>query len=95
LREGAPITIRALSQGIRDRRKHFGLPDFTPHDLRRTAASLMTANGVPRLHVEKLLNHTIDDVAEIYDRHDYSKEKRAAVEKLAESIQAILSSVSS
>jgi integrase len=94
-REGAPITIRALSQGIRDRRKHFGLPDFTPHDLRRTAASLMTANGVPRLHVEKLLNHTIDDVAEIYDRHDYSKEKRAAVEKLAESIQAILSSVSS
>ena len=89
-REGAPITIRALSQGIRDRRKHFGLPDFTPHDLRRTAASLMTANGVPRLHVEKLLNHTIDDVAEIYDRHDYSKEKRVAVEKLAESIRAIL-----
>jgi hypothetical protein len=36
----------------------------------------MTANGVPRLHVEKVLNHTIDDVAEIYDRHDYSAEKR-------------------
>jgi integrase len=91
-REGAPITIRALSQGIRDRRKHFGLPSFTPHDLRRTAASLMTANGVPRLHVEKVLNHTIDDVAEIYDRHDYTKEKRAAVERLAESIRAILRS---
>jgi integrase len=89
-REGAPITIRALSQGIRDRREHFGLPSFTPHDLRRTAASLMTANGVPRLHVEKLLNHTIDDVAEIYDRHDYTKEKRAAVNRLAESIQMIL-----
>jgi integrase len=89
-REGAPITIRALSQGIRDRRKHFGLPSFTPHDLRRTAASLMTANGVPRLHVEKVLNHTIDDVAEIYDRYDYTKEKRAAVERLAERIQAIL-----
>jgi integrase len=89
-REGAPITIRALSQGIRDRREHFGLPSFTPHDLRRTAASLMTANGVPRLHVEKLLNHTIDDVAEIYDRHDYAKEKRAALERLAESIQMIL-----
>jgi integrase len=89
-REGAPITIRALSQGIRDRRKHFGLSSFTPHDLRRTAASLMTANGVPRLHVEKVLNHTIDDVAEIYDRHDYAKEKRAALERLADSIQTIL-----
>lgn len=89
-RDGAPITVRALSQGIRDCRKHFGLSRFTPHDLRRTAASLMTANGIPRLHVEKVLNHTIDDVAEIYDRHDYTKEKRAAVDRLAQSIQTIL-----
>lgn len=89
-REGAPITVRALSQGIRDRRKHFGLPRFTPHDLRRTAASLMTANGVPRLHVEKILNHTIDDVAEIYDRHDYTKEKRTATDILDQTIRTIL-----
>jgi integrase len=89
-RDGAPITVRALSQGIRDRRKHFGLVRFTPHDLRRTAASLVTANGGPRLHVEKLLNHTIDDVAEIYDRHDYDKEKRAAADVLGHALQAIL-----
>jgi hypothetical protein len=50
----------------------------------------MTANGVPRLHVKKVLNHTIDDVAEIYDRHDYAKEKRAAVNRLAESRETIL-----
>jgi integrase len=91
-RDSAPITVRALSQGIRDCRKHFGLSRFTPHDLRRTAASLMTANGIPRLHVEKVLNHTIDDVAEIYDRHDYTKEKRGAVDRLAERILAILQS---
>jgi integrase len=85
-RDGASVTVRALSQAIRDRRAHFALPNFTPHDLRRTAASLMTASGVPRLHVEKILNHTIDDVAEIYDRHDYSAEKRAALERLAECV---------
>jgi integrase len=33
-RDGAPITVRALSQGIRDRRKYFSIPNFTPHDLR-------------------------------------------------------------
>ena len=27
----------------------------------------VTANGLPRPHVEKLLKHTVDDVAEIYD----------------------------
>jgi integrase len=89
-REGAPITVRALSQGIRDRRRYFSIPNFTPHDLRRTAASLMTASGVPRLHVEKVLNHTIDDVAEIYDRHDYSDEKRAALKLLCERLKSVL-----
>lgn len=85
-----PMTVRAVSQGIRDKRDHFGLPPFTPHDLRRTGASLMTAVRVPRLHVEKVLNHTIDDVAEIYDRHDYGEEKRKALERLAEALERIL-----
>ena len=50
----------------------------------------MTANRVPRLHVEKVLNHTIDDVAEIYDRHDYANEKRAALEQLDTYLKTIL-----
>jgi hypothetical protein len=50
----------------------------------------MTANGIPRLHVEKVLNHTIDDVAEIYDRHDYTKEKRVALDRLAQTIRTLL-----
>jgi integrase len=86
-RDGAPITVRALSQGIRDRRAQFALPNFTPHDLRRTAGSLMTASGVPRLRVEKVLNHTTDDVAEIYDRHDYSAEKRTALTRLVNCLE--------
>jgi integrase len=85
----APITVRALSQALRDQAS-LGLPHFTPHDLRRTAASLMTASGVPRLHVEKVLNHTIDDVAEIYDRHDYAAEKRGALETCGSAIGRIL-----
>ena len=89
-KDDGPTTVRALSQGIRDRRKRFGIPNFTPHDLRRTAASLMTASAIPRLHVEKVLSHTIDDVAEIYDRHDYSDEKRFAITRLGERIQKIL-----
>jgi integrase len=75
----APKTVRTLSQALRDQ-KSLGLAHFTPHDLRRTAASLMTRAGIPRLHVEKVLNHTIDDVAEIYDRYDYAAEKRQALE---------------
>jgi integrase len=77
---------------VRDNEQHFGIPHFTPHDLRRTAASRMTALGVPRLHVEKILNHTIDDVAEIYDRHDYTVEKRAGLEKWGAALERLLKS---
>lgn len=47
-------------------------------------------SGTPRLHVEKVLNHTIDDVAEIFDRHDYSEEKRVALKALSERLESIL-----
>ena len=79
-----------LSRAVRQNRKHFGIPDWTPHDLRRTAASFMTKIGVPRLHVEKVLNHSTGDIAEVYDRHDYLPEKRAALEKWGAHLQTII-----
>jgi integrase len=69
-------------------RKHFGIAAFTPHDLRRTAATFMTRLGIPRLHVEKVLNHSTGDIAEVYDRHDYLPEKRSAVEKWGQHLTA-------
>jgi hypothetical protein len=40
---------------------------------------MMTASGVPRLHVDRLLNHVDVSVGATYDRHDYAPEKRRAV----------------
>ena len=79
-----------LSRAARQNAKHFGIAHFTPHDLRRTAASFMTKLGVPRLHVEKVLNHSTGDIAEVYDRHDYLPEKRAALERWGEHLRAIV-----
>jgi integrase len=59
------------------------LPNFTLHDLRRTALSLMTRAGVPREHSEKCLGHVIRGVEGIYDRHDYQDEMLKAYERLA------------
>jgi integrase len=63
---------------------------FTPHDLRRTAATHMTAMGTPRLVVSKILNHADSSITAIYDRHSYDAEKSNALEawstKLRESL---------
>jgi len=63
---------------------------FTPHDLRRTAATNMTKAGYNRLIVSKVLNHTEGGVTAIYDRHSYDKEKRQALEAWGRKLYAIL-----
>jgi len=72
---------------IRPRAK---LIDFRFHDLRRTAASGMTAIGVERLTVSKILNHAEGGVTKIYDRHSYDNEKRVAMIKWDRHLQRLL-----
>lgn len=52
---------------------------WTPHDLRRTGATMMGALGVLPEVVERCLNHTEQNALKrIYQRHDYREEMRAA-----------------
>ncbi|MGH8255578.1 MAG: tyrosine-type recombinase/integrase [Steroidobacteraceae bacterium] len=85
-----PYSSGVLSRAAYVNDDHFGIPHWTPHDLRRTAASFMTKLGTPRLHVEKVLNHSTGDIAEVYDRHDYLPEKRAALERWGTHLSAIV-----
>ena len=89
-RHDEPYSDGVLTRAIRQNAKHLGVSHFTPHDLRRTAASWMTRLKVPRLHVEKVLNHSTSDIAEVYDRHDYLSEKRTALETWGEHLSAIV-----
>lgn len=58
---------------------------WTPHDLRRTAATMMTALGVIPEVAEKCLNHTEESrVKRIYQRHSYEAEMREAWRLLGE-----------
>jgi integrase len=67
-----------------------GFSDWTIHDLRRTARSLMSRAGVPTDHAERCLGHVMPGVRGIYDRHAYLAEKRAAFEALAALVFRIL-----
>lgn len=55
---------------------------FTPHDLRRTGASLMQALGVRSEVIEKCLNHTPPKLVKVYQRAEQLEERRAAFELL-------------
>lgn len=59
---------------------------WRPHDVRRSAATLMRAAGVPVLDIEAVLNHAPPRLVRVYQRHDPIDEKRAALEQLAVAI---------
>jgi integrase len=59
------------------------IPEWTFHDLRRTAATGMAKLGFPPHVVDKVLNHstgTIRGVAAVYNRFLYLDERHAALE---------------
>ena len=66
------------------------IPNWTLHDLRRTAKTLMVRAGVRPDISERVLGHVIAGVEGTYDRHSYANEKRDALEKLAFTIERIL-----
>ena len=69
--------------------------DIRGHDLRRTAASLMAAGGVPRFVISRLLNHSEEkDITSVYDRYGYDAEKRAAMEFWNRQLRVILNGTS-
>ena len=65
--------------------------EFRGHDLRRTAASMMTGMGTPRLTVSKILNHVEPGVTAVYDHHSYDQEKREALEAWSKRLMILVS----
>jgi integrase len=85
LRSAANDDATYVFAGIRGTNHRHGALDglavqnIRPHDFRRTAASMMTGGGIPRLTVAKILNHVDRSVTAVYDRHSYDAEKKAAL----------------
>lgn len=67
---------------------------WTPHDLRRTGATMMVALGVLPEVAERCLNHVEENkVKRIYQRHSYENEMREAWRLLGERLALLTSAV--
>lgn len=66
--------------------------EWTPHDMRRTGATMMQATGVSLDVIDRCQNHMLPGkVRRVYLRHDYEKEKTDAWKRLGDRLDAILS----
>jgi integrase len=73
------LARHSLSHAVRRIIKDKKFAKFTPHDLRRTGATLAQSLRIPRDYVKALLNHADGDVTATYARWHMFEEKREAV----------------
>jgi integrase len=70
-----------------------GVSHWRLHDLRRTMVSGMARLGVAPHVADKILNHvagTISGVAAVYQRHEFLKERRDALERWSAHVEGLL-----
>jgi integrase len=65
----------------------------TPHDLRRTFGSTVTALGFGRDAMDRILNHKSGGVSAIYDRYSYESEDQRIMEAVASKIMTLVHGV--
>lgn len=63
---------------------------FTPHDLRRTAATFMAGMGYMDEVIDAVLNHVKLGVIRTYNRHKYDREKQEALESWERKLTGII-----
>lgn len=81
-----------MSQAVRRLLEDKELTAFTPHDLRRTAATIVQAARLPVDYVKALLNHNDKGVTGVYARWHMFEEKREAVLAVEATTLSLLSS---
>jgi integrase len=62
----------------------------SPHDLRRTVATRLSALGVPKEDRDAVLNHARVDVGKHYDLYERAAEKRKALELLSTALEQVI-----
>jgi integrase len=88
-----PVKRRAAEARLSRLVRRRGIENLTPHDLRRTAATIAARAGVDRETLRALLNHVDASVTATYDRHRRLDEMRIAVDKIVRHVERVVSGV--
>lgn len=93
---GKPVNNAALSRAVVRSRKATGNRDaetwghWTPHDLRRTMRTGLSACKVRPDIAELTIGHTKRGIVAVYDQHGFEAERRAALEAWERRLTAII-----
>lgn len=84
------ITRGSISRTVNSTMQCCGLPRWTPHDLRRTARTMLARLGVIEEVAEAVIAHKKKGIKAVYNLYEYWPEKKAALELLEQELLRIL-----
>lgn len=73
-----------------EEKNKLGIVHFTPHDLRRTAATFMAKSEVLDEVIDAVLNHVKKGIRKVYNLYNYDKEKQVALESWERKLLSII-----
>jgi len=82
-RQAMDAAMRAICQRL-------GAERATPHDLRRTHGTTITALGFGREAMNRIQNHREGGIADVYDQHKYAEENKRVMEAVAARIMRLV-----
>lgn len=102
-----PYEVRTMTHDIKANLPHTSeskvvdrlkIPHFTPHDLRRTAATRWAEMEISGDMIDRLQNHITKQkqgVGHVYNRYSYAKEKQLALEAWERKLKSIITDTES
>ena len=81
--------LSGLDIAMRNICRKLGIERITPHDLRRSFGSTVTALAHGREAMDRILNHKSHGVGAIYDRYSYATEDQRIMESVATHLLAL------
>jgi integrase len=81
--------ISKLDEAMRVICKTLGVERATPHDLRRTHGTTITALGFGRDAMNRVQNHKEGGIGSVYDRHGYADGNKRIMERVAARILSL------
>ena len=93
-----PMERHALSRALKrneseDSTTALNVATWTPHDLRRTAATMMSELGFHDETIDAVLNHQKQGIIATYNKNKYDAEKQSALEAWSNKLRNIIGSV--
>lgn len=89
--ENIPISDKALPKAVNRIQNRLGIPQWTPHDLRRTfATQLGETLQVDPVVIEKCLGHKMPKIMATYNKNEMLPQRKEALERWSDFIEQLV-----